>query len=155
LYKNRPKARVHADTIDPLILAGYRLDLLGMKIQFMKEIGDFYAVALQNQAEGKRGGREFNEITGTNARLQDLRDATTRVRDMYSAEWLRENHPYWLGNVTVRFDNLAQTIQAKITEMRSVNRAKLPSSEEIGFRRIGATPAAEPAVPQSPPAVPK
>jgi hypothetical protein len=138
LYKKRDKARLHNDTIDPLIVAGHRLDLLGMKIQFMKEIGDFYAMALRNQADGKRGGRELNEITGTNARLQDLRDATTRVRDLYSAEWLRENHPYWLGNVTVRFDNLAQAIQAKITEIRSINRAKLPAAEEIGFRQIGA-----------------
>jgi hypothetical protein len=136
LYKNRDKARLHADTIDPMLVGGQRLDLLGMKVQFMAEIGDFYANALANNAAGKRGNRDINEITGTNARLQDLRDATIQVRDMYAAEWLRENHPYWLGNVTVRFDNLASTIQAKITEMRTVRRDKLPPAETIGFRQI-------------------
>lgn len=136
LYKNRDKAHLHEDTIDPMLVGGHRLDLLGMKIQFMAEIGDFYANALESLAQGKRPGREINEITGTNARLQDLRDATTRVRDMYAAEWLRENHAYWLPNVTVRFDNQASLIEAKITEMQSIPRGKLPPADVIGFRQI-------------------
>jgi hexosaminidase len=136
LYRNRAKAHLHADTIDPLLLAGYRLDLLGMKVQFMQEIGDYYANALADVAAGKRPYRDLTEISGTNARLQDLRDATTRVRDMYAAQWLRENHPYWLGNVTVRYDVLAQSIQEKINQMRMNGGKPLPSAEEIGFRQI-------------------
>jgi hexosaminidase len=147
IYKNRDKARLHADTLDPMILAGHRLDLLGMKVQFMQEIGDYYAEALANVAAGKRPGRDINEITGTNARLQDLRDATTRVRNMYSAEWLRENHPYWLGNVTVRYDVLAQSVQEKINQMRMNGRGNLPPADQIGFRQIkpAPVPAATPA----------
>src|SRR5262249_5853847 len=38
LYKNQNKARLRSDTIAPMLLAGNRLDLLGMKIQFMQEI---------------------------------------------------------------------------------------------------------------------
>ncbi len=145
LYRNRDKVRLHADTIDPLLLAGYRLDLLGMKVQFMAEIGDYYADAVGNAAANRRGNRDLSEISGTNARLQDLRDATTRVRDMYAAEWLRENSPYWLGNVTVRYDNLASSIQAKITELHSVSRKDLPSATEIGFREIKPAATATPA----------
>jgi hypothetical protein len=136
IYRNQSKARLHADTLGPMIVGGHRLDLLGMKVQFMQEIGDFYATAYTNVAAGKRPGRELNEITGTNARLQDLRDATTRVRDLYSAEWLKENHPYWLGNVTVRFDVLARSIQEKINQMRMNGRNPLPTPEQIGFRQI-------------------
>jgi hypothetical protein len=160
IYKNRDKARLHADTLEPMILGGYRLDLLGMKVQFMQEIGDHYANVLANVAAGKRPGPDMNEITGTNARLQDLRDATTRVRDMYSAEWLRENHPYWLGNVTVRFDVMAQSVQEKINQLRMNGWSKYPPADQIGFRPIKAAPpqAAPAAVPSSlttPPAPPK
>jgi hexosaminidase len=147
IYKNRDKARLHADTLDPMLLAGHRLDLLGMKVQFMQEIGDYYANALASVAAGNRPGRDMNEITGTNARLQDLRDATTRVRDMYSAEWLRENHPYWLGNVTVRFDVMAQSIQEKINELRMTGRGHLLPADEIGFRQIKPVPPQSSSVP--------
>ncbi len=159
IYRNQAKARLHADTLDPMILGGHRLDLLGMKIQFMQEIGDYYASALANVAAGKPPGRDFNEITGTNARLQDLRDATTRVRDMYAAEWLRENHPYWLGNVTVRYDVLAQSIQLKINEMRRNGRENLLPADQIGFRQIRPVPPQpvppNPAAPAVPPAAPE
>ena len=100
IYRNRDKARLHADTLEPMIVGGHRLDLLGMKVQFMQEIGDYYANILANVAAGKKGGRDINEITGTNAPTAGFARPTTRLRDMYSAEWLRENHPYWLGNVT-------------------------------------------------------
>lgn len=55
---------------------------------------------------------------------------------MYSAQWLRENHPYWLGNVTVRYDALALSIQQKINQMGQVNRRQLPAADVIGFRQI-------------------
>ncbi|HWR14550.1 MAG TPA: beta-N-acetylhexosaminidase [Terriglobales bacterium] len=142
LYKNRDKARIHNDTIDPLLLGGYRLDALGLKVQMMQEIGDYYATAYANSTAGKRVGRELNEINGMNARLQSLRDSVTYVKDMYSAQWLRENHPYWLGNVTVRYDVLTQSIQKKINELNERGRANLPAPEEIGFRQI--KPAAPP-----------
>jgi hypothetical protein len=136
LYQNRSKARLHQDTIDPLLLAGHRLDVLGMKVQFTAEIGDFYANALRNVAAGKDSHNDLHEITGTNARLQSLRDAVTQVRDMYSAQWLRENHPYWLGNVTVRYDTLALAIQQKINQMDRLDRKNLPAADVIGFRKI-------------------
>jgi hypothetical protein len=146
-----------------MIVGGHRLDLLGMKVQFMQEIGDHYANVLANVAAGQRPGRDINEITGTNARLQDLRDATTRVRDLYSAEWLRENHPYWLGNVTVRFDVMAQSIQEKINQLRMNGWKNFPPADQIGFRQIKpappqtiptAVPAIAPAAPPAPPKAP-
>jgi hypothetical protein len=160
IYRNQDKARLHGDTLGPMIVGGHRLDLLGMKIQMMQEIGDYYAAAYANVAAGKRPGRDLNEITGTNARLQDLRDATTRVRDLYATEWLHENHQYWLGNVTVRFDVLAQSIQEKINQMRMNGRNTLPPPEQIGFRQIKTvTPppssVVEPAATAIPPAPPK
>jgi hexosaminidase len=160
VLRNRDKARLHADTLDPMIVGGLRLDALGMKVQFAQEIGDYYASALASAASGKNSRTDIHEITGTNARLQSMRDAVTRVRDLYSAEWLRENHPYWLGNVTVRFDVLAQSIQEKINQMRMIGRNPLPPAEQIGFRQIKPVaaptpPVANPAAPAIPPAPPK
>jgi hexosaminidase len=138
LYRNRAKARANADTIDYLIFAAMRLDLLGAKVQFASEMSKYYWEAYLNMSNRSLVLRNLNEISGSNARLQDLRDATTRLRGMYSDLWLRENRPYWLGNVLVRFDNLAGLIESKI---RSTQAAKaqyreqgfLPTPQEMGF----------------------
>ena len=37
-------------------------------------------------------------------RCQDLRDAYSAIKGEYSQVWLSENRPYWLNNVTVRYD---------------------------------------------------
>jgi len=78
--------------------------------------------AYQHPSDGERVENDFEEISSTNARLEDLRDATTRLRGLYEKAWLRENRPYWLGNVLVRYDNLADKFQTKIVTMRDAQR---------------------------------
>ena len=138
LYKHRSKAKLHAESIDPLIMAAYRLDLLGAKIQWVTEINHFYWDAFLNQSDRARVSRNVHEITATNARLEDLRDATTRVRGMYADAWKAENHPYWLDNVLVRYDNLALQYQQKILQMKSAlaqyrDTGALPVPQDLGF----------------------
>jgi two-component SAPR family response regulator len=138
LYRNHTKARMNADTLDYLIFAALRLDLLGMKIQFTNEISTYYWDAYLNMSDRSRVRRDLNEITSINARLEDLRDATTRLRGMYSDLWLKENRPYWLGNVQVRYDNLASLFQAKIQRVRAAEQQYrqeqvLPTPQEMGF----------------------
>lgn len=119
VLRHRAKAQAHADTLASLEFAALRLDALGMKIQFMQEINKFYWDAYQNQGDRVRVRRNLVEITGINARLEDLRDVTARLREHYAALWLQENRPYWLGSVLVRFDVLAATFQRKIQEVRA------------------------------------
>ena len=143
LYRNRANARLHSDTIDPLIMAANRLDLLGMKVQFAAEISGYYWDAFRNQGDSQRVRRDLQEITATNARLEDLRDATTRVRGMYSDAWLKENYPYWLGNVLVRYDNLAGMYENKIWQVKNANwqfsaKGFLPDPQQMGFFQIEA-----------------
>jgi len=138
IYRNRNKARANADTLDYLIFAALRLDLLGMKIQFANEISKYYWDAYLNMGDRTRVRRDLNEITSINARLEDLRDATTRLRGLYSDLWLKENRPYWLGNVQVRYDNLALLFQAKIQRVRTAEQQYrqeqvLPTPQEMGF----------------------
>ena len=138
LYKNRALARQNADTLDYMILAGIRLDALGMKIQFASEISKHYWDAYLNMSDQNRVRRDLAEISNTNGRLEDLREATTRLRTLYSELWLKENRPYWLGNVLVRYDMLAGLIQSKISAIQMAaaqyrDQSTLPTPQQMGF----------------------
>ncbi|HYV06636.1 MAG TPA: family 20 glycosylhydrolase, partial [Blastocatellia bacterium] len=138
LHRDRAKARINADTLDYLVFAAMRLDLLGMKIQFANEISKYYWDAYLNMSDRGRVARDLNEITSINARLEDLRDATTRLRAAYAELWLKENRAYWLGNVLVRFDNLASLFQSKIQAVQAAERQYrdqgfLPPPHQLGF----------------------
>lgn len=138
LMLNRRKAHLHADTLDDMLLAAWHLDTLGLKIQFTSEISRYYADAFQNQTDNTRAQGDLDEIVDINGRLQSLRDAVTEMRKMYADGWNRENHPYWLDNVLVRYDNLAIEVQAKIVAVQAAQRQywsnkTLPPPEQLGF----------------------
>ncbi|MFZ0478363.1 MAG: hypothetical protein WAL71_04380, partial [Terriglobales bacterium] len=81
---------------------------------------------------------DLEEIMETNGRLESLRDAITQLRKAHAEAWLRENHSYWLDNVTVRYDNLAAQLQAKVVAVIEARRQysttkTLPPPEQLGF----------------------
>jgi hexosaminidase len=138
LYRNSTKAHANQDTLADMKLAAWRWDALGMKVEFTQEINKFYWDAFQNQTDSDRVGNDLEEITAINARLEDLRDATTRLSQMYREAWLREYSPYWLGNVLVRYDDLAREFQNKIVAVRQARRQydatkTLAQPQELGF----------------------
>jgi hypothetical protein len=95
------------DALTAMDLGARRLDLIGMKFELAQEIADSYAKALQNQHDKAHRSETANilsEIGGNNGRCQDLRDAYSALKAEYSEAWLSENRPYWLNNVTVRYD---------------------------------------------------
>lgn len=138
LYRNRDKAHANQRTLDDMTLAAWRWDALGMKIEFTREINKFYWDAFQNQTDADRVGNDLEEITSINARLEDLRDASTRLAELYRAAWLREYEPYWLDNVLVRYDTLAREFQQKIVAVREARRQyeltkTLAQPQQLGF----------------------
>jgi hypothetical protein len=138
LQRNRSKAKVHGDTLDDMLFAAWRLDTLGMKIQFTNEISRFYWDAYQNQSDAARVQHDFDVIVDINGRLESLRDAITGLKKPYADAWAREYHSYWLENVLVRYDNLAREIQQKIVAVLEAQRqfgtAKtLSPPEQLGF----------------------
>jgi hypothetical protein len=138
LARHRAAARLHPETLESMELAGWRLDTLGMQMQFTTEINAYYWDAYQHQDDGGRVYRDIREITGINARLEDLRDATTRVRGLYAKAWAAENRPYWLENVLVRYDMQALRYQQKIGQVEAALRQyraskTLPAPESLGF----------------------
>ncbi|MGA7514151.1 MAG: hypothetical protein WBW46_14750, partial [Candidatus Sulfotelmatobacter sp.] len=138
LRRNRTKARANQDTLADMTLAAWRWDTLGMKAEFTQEINKFYWDAFLNPADAERVSGDLEEITSINARLEDLRDATTRLGEMYREAYLREYGPYWLDNVLVRYDDLASEFQKKIGAVRQAHRQydatkTLTRPEELGF----------------------
>jgi hexosaminidase len=138
LYRDGVKALAHRDTLSDMTLGAWRWDALGMKAEFTQEINRFYWDAFQNQTDADRVGNDLEEITAINARLEDLRDVTTRLSQMYREAYLREYGPYWLDNVLVRYDNLAREFQNKIVAVRQARRQydatkTLTQPQELGF----------------------
>ena len=138
LYRSHAKAHANQETLADMTLAAWRWDALGMKAEFTQEINQFYWDAFQNQTDADRVGGDLEEITSINARLEDLRDATTRVGQMYREAYLREYSPYWLDNVMVRYDAMAREFQNKIVAVRQARRQYdatkvLIQPQELGF----------------------
>jgi hypothetical protein len=138
LMMSRSKAHLHADTLEDMRFAARHLDTLGLKLQFTSEISHYYWDAYQNQTDTTRAQQDFDEIVDINGRLQSLRDAITETRAMYLAGWARENNPYWLGNVLVRYDVLAAEVQAKIVAVQAAQRQfwtskTVPPPEPLGL----------------------
>jgi hypothetical protein len=137
------------DAIDAIALGARRMDLIGMKFQFADEIVQMYARA--GDTTNKAANRDLADITGINGRLQDLRDVYSLVRDEYEKAWLRENRPYWIHNVLVRYD---LATQLWVSRMDRANMARqqwartrtLPPAADIGF------PSSMPGLSTSPPA---
>ena len=82
--------------------------------------------------------RDLADITGTNGRLQDLRDGLSLIRDEYEKAWLRENRPYWLHNVLARYDLATQLWMGRADRINLArqewNRShRLPPAESLGI----------------------
>jgi hypothetical protein len=95
------------DALTAMDLGARRLDLIGLKFQLAQEIPVAYAQAMAQQHDKTQSSATntlLSEISGTNGRCQDLRDAYSALKSEYSQVWLAENRPYWLNNVTVRYD---------------------------------------------------
>ena len=96
-----------ADALAAMDLGARRLDLIGMKFELAQEIADGYAEALERQhdkAHSSETRNTLDKISSMFGRCQDLRDAYSAIKGEYSQLWLAENRPYWLNNVTVRYD---------------------------------------------------
>jgi hexosaminidase len=100
----------HLEEPDALVamdLGARRLDLIGLKFELAQEIAEKYARAAAQQhdkTQQKITNLLLDDISSDNGRCQDLRDAFSAAKSEYSQVWLGENRPYWLNNVTVRYD---------------------------------------------------
>ena len=137
------QAQRNTDTLANLRFAALRLDALGMRFQYMQEIAERYAnvLAHQNNKDRKLAWNELVEIENTNGRLEDLRDYTTRLRELYQELWLSENLPGWLPNILQLYDRQSLSWQEKIAVFKQIyldflQRKPLPTAESLGLMAV-------------------
>jgi hypothetical protein len=142
--KNGAPALREIDALESVEMGARRIDFIGMKFQLADEIVRHYQAALDSVAKGANPTQELVEISSQiNSRTQDLRDGYVLGRELFERSWKAENRPYWMGNVSNRFDIGAQTWIKRIDQFNQAralyNRTrKLPSMEEMGLPKIPA-----------------
>ncbi|MGP8260544.1 MAG: glycoside hydrolase family 20 zincin-like fold domain-containing protein [Acidobacteriaceae bacterium] len=139
------------DAIDAMELGARRMDFIGLKFQLADEMAAGYARALADSISTDRKtrasvSRELSDLSGINGRMQDIRNGTTLLRDMYESAWLRSNRPYWLRNNLEQYDYTTQIWLARADKIRSAQRQwtdlkTLPTAEELGIPPAPAPPA--------------
>lgn len=131
------------DAVDAMELGARRMDFIGLKFQLADEMAAGYAraVAASTSTDKKTRAtvsRELSDLNGINGRIQDLRNGTTLLRDLYESAWLRSNRPYWLRNLLEQYDYAAQIWLARADKIRSAQRQwsatnTLPTAEDLGI----------------------
>jgi hexosaminidase len=122
-------------------LGARRIDMIGMKFEFADEIAAAYARALAEQSDPKQSddvSSALYEISDTNGRCQDIRNAYSLIRDLYEQAWMSENRPYWVRNVLVRYDMAIQLWNQRGNSVSSsLNQwdleHTLPKASELGM----------------------
>jgi hypothetical protein len=130
-----------ADALKAMDLGARRLDLIGMKFEMAQEIVDGYAQAVAQQHDKARNHETSNilsKISAGDGFCADLRDAYSAMKGEYSQVWLSENRPYWLNNVTVRYDLQIQEWQRRSDRFDDALQnfwigKELPSAASIGL----------------------
>jgi hypothetical protein len=125
--------------LEAMDLGARRLDLIGMKFQMAQEMVAGYAMAVAGQhdkAQHSKVENALDEISSMNGLCQDLRDAYSAIKGEYSEVWLGENRPYWLNNVTVRYDLAIQLWQKRGDRFQQAIRSRedgrdLPAAKSL------------------------
>ena len=135
-----PRLR-EADALTAMDMGARRLDLIGLKFELAEEIAETYAAVLAREHDKSQSFATHNmldEISSMFGRCQDLRDAYSASKEEYSQVWISENRPYWLNNVTVRFDLRIEEWQKRGERFAAVtkdfeNGKELPSASDLGL----------------------
>lgn len=99
------------EALDAMDLGARRIDFLAFKFQTADQIADDYRGlydGLKDPQVVAHVSRDLWNLSGVNGRCEDLRDGYHYLESRYSQVWLMENRPYWLKNVTMRYDAAAQ-----------------------------------------------
>ena len=129
------------DALTAMDLGARRLDLIGLKFQLAQEIFAAYTQAIAQQHDKTQHSATstlLSQISSDNGRCQDLRDAYSATKNEYSQVWLGENRPYWLNNVTVRYDLQIEQWQRRAGQFEMAIRTwhhgqDLPPPEALGL----------------------
>jgi hypothetical protein len=105
LIDNQHLARRNSNILGYLAFAARRFDYLGQKAIYTKMISDLYSEAQANTANHRPIGNALYTIQSPNGLIEDMRNHTSALRAEYRKLWLEENIPYFLDNITLRYDS--------------------------------------------------
>jgi hexosaminidase len=138
----------HTEALEAMELGARRIDFLLFKFQVSDQIAENYRRLYDGQKDPAISAhipRDLSGLSGVNGLCEDLRDGYSYLRMRYSDVWLMENRPYWLYNVTARYDAAARLwidrgdkLAAAREEWRQDH--ILPSPQEIGIPLENAAP---------------
>jgi len=138
LQRSRSKAHLHADTLDAMLFAAWRLDTLGMKIQFTSEIGRFYWTLTRIKTTRRASSATSTKLWTSTAGWRPSATPSARpARCTWSAGRARIS-PTGSTTLLVRYDNLRSELQAKIVAVQAAQRQYwttkiLPPPGQLGF----------------------
>ena len=129
------------DAVDAIELGARRFDFIGQKFETADAIAGLYhqAYAWQGDSQNaKRINGLLGNISGTDGLCEDIRNRYSYIRLQYSQLWLRENRPYWLQNVLVRYDQATQLWVLRSARFASAHNEwqahhQLPAPAELGI----------------------
>lgn len=130
--------------LDAIDLGARRFDLIGMKAEFYNEIATTYnrVRATENDKTQLDANENlYEQISGANGKLEDIRDAYSLTKDLYRQLWLSENTQYSLNIVLARYDIALERWERRceqIEELRGlVDEGNLPPPETLGLPPAG------------------
>ncbi|QNI31352.1 beta-N-acetylhexosaminidase [Alloacidobacterium dinghuense] len=131
------------NALDALELGARRMDFIGMKFEFADEMAAMYSKVYAEQNDPAKNDEVdalFSLITDMNdGRCDQLRDGYTFTRELYEDAWKKENRPYWLGNVQVRYEAAQLLWHTRCTQLRQLfddhdnNKIPLPPASSLGI----------------------
>ncbi len=129
------------DAIDAMELGARKLDFIGQKFETADLIASLYNQAYSWQSDpqnAKHISGTLYTLSGANGLCEDMRDGYSYDRLRYSDLWLRENRPYWLQNVLVRYDLATQLWVQRSARLHAAHdewseHHKLPAPAELGI----------------------
>ena len=129
------------EALDAIDLGARRIDFLAFRFQTADQISESYRDLYNGQKNpeiSQHITRDLWNLSGANGRCEDLRDGYSYLRSRFRDVWLQENRPFWLENVTARYDAAMQLWMGRSTKLAAA-RAQwsrfhtLPAPEEIGI----------------------
>ncbi len=136
------------ESLDAMDLGARRIDFLAFKFQTADQIADSYRRLYDGQKTPEISShipRDLWNLSGVNGHCEDLRDGYSYLRTRFSDVWLMENRPFWLNNVTARYDAAAQLWVERSEKIAGAREQwsqhhALPSPEEIGIPQAPVAP---------------
>jgi hexosaminidase len=146
------------EALDAMDLGARRIDFLALKFQLADRIAAEYLRLYNGRNDHDTAihtSRDLWNLSGVNGLCEDLRDGYDYLRTRYSEAWLAENRPYWLNNVTARYDDAARLWVERSTKIAAARSQwqqdhTLPPPQEIGIAGEVPGPGAAQAAPTAP-----